>query len=329
MLLIGNPTSISGTFRDAFHRNRAQWHTITISAFDTPNFTATKTIRPYLVTRQWVETQITKRGINSPYVQARIYAKFPTIGTNKLIPLAWIEAWQNRKVRADRTRGIIAGVDVARFGDDESAIAIRCGNTLLETHAWSGESIPVTAKTVHKYLDHYARRGFKIEDVRVDAIGLGAGVADILRETYGYPVEDISASVRASDTEEWPNFRHEMWWQLHARLDIDNPTISIATDFEIDDDTIAQLSDIEYSHRDARFTGVLIEPKEETKKRTSWSPDRAEAIVLAYCDPPGPMIASARPRSIIAENTGGYANAMHRDDTPKSYRGAKIARRRR
>jgi hypothetical protein len=39
LLLIGNPNSQAGTFFDAWHRNRAQYHTIAISAFDTPLFT--------------------------------------------------------------------------------------------------------------------------------------------------------------------------------------------------------------------------------------------------------------------------------------------------
>ena len=36
MLVIGNPTTLSGVFYDAFHKDRALWHTIHISAFDTP-----------------------------------------------------------------------------------------------------------------------------------------------------------------------------------------------------------------------------------------------------------------------------------------------------
>ena len=37
LLLIGNPTSLAGTFYKAFHQRRTQYKTIHISAFDTPN----------------------------------------------------------------------------------------------------------------------------------------------------------------------------------------------------------------------------------------------------------------------------------------------------
>ena len=37
--MIGNPHGLAGTFYDAFHKNRKEYHTVHISAFDTPAFT--------------------------------------------------------------------------------------------------------------------------------------------------------------------------------------------------------------------------------------------------------------------------------------------------
>jgi len=323
-LLIGNPTSVSGEFRDSFHRNRGQYHTIKISAFDTPNLTSEgKPIRPYLVTREWVTTQIMKRGEKSPYVQSRIYANFPDLGTNKLIPLSWIEAANERQyMRSDEGRDLIAGVDVARFGDDESSIAIRQGPVLIHQASWHAVSLTETANRVARELKTFTRSKVGVQEIRVDAIGLGAGVADILREK-GFNVYDVNASNRSSDAEQWPNFRHEMWWQLRERFNIESPRIAVHKNWELDEDTMAQLSDLEYSYKDTRFTGALLEPKDETKKRTGWSPDRAEALALAYCTLPPPEIIAARPRSVSTGEAGGSAwgNAY-------KYRGAKIARRR-
>ena len=39
LLMIGNPHGLAGTFYDAFHKSRKQFHTVHISAFDTPAFT--------------------------------------------------------------------------------------------------------------------------------------------------------------------------------------------------------------------------------------------------------------------------------------------------
>jgi phage terminase large subunit len=327
-LYIGNPTSVSGTFRNAFHKDRGEFNTIRISAFDTPNLAimpegtaSTKAMRPYLVTREWVDNQIRKRGNASPYVQSRVYANFPDLGTNKLIPLSWIEAANERNwQRSAEGRGVVAGVDVARYGDDESSMAVRRGPLLIKHVSWHGSSITETAATVVRELQSITRGKMDVDDIRVDAIGLGAGVADILREK-GFDVTDVNASNRASDPEMWPNFRHEMWWQLRDRFNIEHPRIAVADSAVLDDDTMAQLSDIEYSYKDTRFEGALVEPKEETKKRTGWSPDRAEAMALAYCTLPPPEIAASRTRSVVAKDSG-WGNAM----TAQKSRGAKIAR---
>ena len=45
MLMIGNPTALAGTFYNAFHKNRQNWKTIHISAFDTPAFQNHKSTR--------------------------------------------------------------------------------------------------------------------------------------------------------------------------------------------------------------------------------------------------------------------------------------------
>lgn len=328
MLLIGNPTSVSGTFRESFHRHRALYNTIKISAYDTPNFNPENiVVRPYLITPEWANRHITKRGKKSPYVQARVFANFPDIGVNKLVPLSWIEAAENRGYIYTGARGLVVGVDAARFGDDATSMCIRRGSLVTYMNSWHDASITFSADQVHKYIKEHNRQGLDVEDIRVDAIGLGAGLADILRDKYGYNVTDVSASMSSSDPDEWPNFRHEMWWQLRERFNIENPMISIKEHCGFEEETAAQLSDIEYSYKDARFTGAIIEPKEETKKRTGSSPDQAECMALAFCELPGPELVASRPRSAISSNSG-WANAQTNRGNVK-YRGAKISRTRR
>ena len=55
LLLIGNPTTMSGAFRRAFYDDRELYHTITISAFDSPNVREGRALIRGLVTRKWVE----------------------------------------------------------------------------------------------------------------------------------------------------------------------------------------------------------------------------------------------------------------------------------
>ena len=55
MLLLGNPTALTGTFFESFHGRRSLWRTLHISAFDTPNLRASEVVTPSLVTLKWVE----------------------------------------------------------------------------------------------------------------------------------------------------------------------------------------------------------------------------------------------------------------------------------
>ena len=68
MLLLGNPTALSGYFYEAFHRRRSLWETIHISAFETPNFTNDEKFRPYLVTPKWVQRRQSQLGRGQPHV---------------------------------------------------------------------------------------------------------------------------------------------------------------------------------------------------------------------------------------------------------------------
>ena len=269
MLLIGNPTAPNGVFYDAFHSARSLYHLITITAQDTPNVQTGKVVRPYLVTQQWVDDAIAKHGEDSPYVRSRVYAEFPPVGDNTLIPLAWIEAATQRQIEAVDAP-LEAGLDVARMGSDETALCIRRGPRVIAEHAWSGMDTMATVGRVRSILADYPG----LAALKVDVIGIGAGVADRLREE-GYPVVDVNVSSRASDSEQFGNLRCELWWNLRERFqagEIAGP---------LDDTTMGQLSSIRYTY-DSRHTRPVIESKEQAKKRGQRSPDRAEALLLAF-----------------------------------------------
>ncbi|HVB24105.1 MAG TPA: LAGLIDADG family homing endonuclease [Ktedonobacteraceae bacterium] len=107
-LMLGNPTSQTGTFRDS-HKPGSLAHRIRIDAFDTPNFIANnirneeqlvkaieskqELLQPYhsLISPVWAYERLKKWGVGSPLYQSRIRAKFPEVGENNLIPLNWIE----------------------------------------------------------------------------------------------------------------------------------------------------------------------------------------------------------------------------------------------
>lgn len=294
-LLIGNPTSPSGTFRRAFHQDRALWHQISISAYDTPNFTTFGVTKddmlsgawqrkvadqqmpyPALIDPGWVARQIQRHGAESAFVTSRIDAEFPEDAGDTLISLAQIEAAQANAGELQPTGNYEVGIDVARFGDDETSIAIRRGPVLLAQESWGKLDTMESAGRC----DHIMTRFGLDKDttlVKVDATGIGSGVADRLRE-LGWNVRDVHNGAKSSDREQWRMLRDEMWWQLRERF----AEGRIAPgDRGFDEITMAQLSDIKFKYLSG-FTMPVIESKDEAKRRGVRSPDRAEAVVLAF-----------------------------------------------
>lgn len=277
MLLIGNPTSPEGEFYDSFHRNRGMYHTITISADRTPNIRAGHTIRPYLLTQAWINDAVAKHGEDSPYVQARVYANFPTVGDKNLIPLAWIERAHHDDTPAG-AEPAEAGLDVARYGGDENVLWVRRGAKALYTAAWTGLDTMETVGRARLELERFP----DLARVKVDAIGLGAGVFDRFRELRRQkaitwePVE-VNVGVASRSPDSFANLRHELWWGLRERFREGR----IAGPF--DDLTMGQLSSIRYRY-DSAHAMPLVESKDELRRRGLRSPDRAEALLLAFAE---------------------------------------------
>ena len=107
LLLIGNPTTVSGAFRRAFHEERHLYHTITISALDSPNVQAGKIVVPGLTTSAWVEERQEIWGEENPLYRARVLGEFPDQADDTLIKLSDIEAATDSRLTSARYSSIV------------------------------------------------------------------------------------------------------------------------------------------------------------------------------------------------------------------------------
>lgn len=282
LLMIGNPTNPTGRFARAFKSPNT--NKISIPAFETPNFTEFGITdldiientweakitgdlpAPFLVTPRWVSERLDEWTHDSPLYTAKVLAQFPQAGDDTLIPLHWIEAAVDRKLA--RVSPAEIGVDVARYGSDETVIMLRQGPVarLLKTMPMS--STMTVAGEVIKAL---RETGAKI--AKVDAVGLGAGTYDRIEE-QGHPVEEMQSGAASSDPERFANTRAEWYWGLRTRFE------SGDIDIENDAKLISQLSNIKYKINSRGQ--ILIESKEDMKKRGISSPDRADTLMLAF-----------------------------------------------
>jgi phage terminase large subunit len=320
VLALGNPTIVGGPFHDAFVAHRAQWKTLTIDAFDTPNlqgFTLEMLRnlprglpeddpifqykpRPYLVTRRWVYEKYWEWGEKSGLWQAKVRGQFPENSDDTLISLAWLEAAKKREVHFDQYQGrdLVAGIDVAGPGKDETVCYVRQGPSIVGFAAWSS---PDPRGQCVAFLTPYKKR---LRLVNVDSIGLGYNFGMHLRD-QGFPVDLVNVGQTAHDAARFANLKAECYWGLRERLEAGE--LAGLTD----DQTIAQLATI---HWKATPQGkIAIESKEEMRSRGVKSPDRADALMLAFGEHPffANLHREVERRSAAAQAKAGYEQALN------------------
>lgn len=280
ILAIGNPDDPNTEF-GKICRPGSGWHVITISALGSPNFTAEKipeAVRPLLVAPEWVEDKKVRWGETSPRYVSKVLGEFPDISDDTLIPPKWIEAAQNRWREAGPDGPNPPGpstlaVDVARFGTDRTILGVRQGYRFEVV-----KDIPMSRTTEVTGTVIVEVRDRIIDDVRVDVVGVGGGVADELVEYGISPVEMIAGSAPL-DSERFKNARAEWWWGLRERFEQGDVAIDPA-----DDQLAAQLGSIKY--KTTARGQIQIESKEDMKKRGLPSPDRADTMMLAFAHTP-------------------------------------------
>ena len=100
LLLIGNPTTVTGAFRRAFYQERRLYYTVSISALDSPNVKLDKVVIPGLATAEWVRERRETWGEKDPIYRSRVLGEFPDQEEDTLIKLSDIEAavWEGNVI---------------------------------------------------------------------------------------------------------------------------------------------------------------------------------------------------------------------------------------
>lgn len=284
LLAIGNPDDNSSHFAKICSGGNL-WHTIKVSALDSPNVTGEDVphaMRMVLPSAQQIEDLKVEWGETNPLYIAKVLGEFAD-ATDGLIPLSWIvEAqtrWREWHASYDGTHQPpgrrIFGCDVARFGEDKTAIATRQGHVVMEVERFAKFDTVQTTNLLTVRLDATVQ-GVAV----VDADGLGVGVVDNLRHR-GYQVHAYtgSAATRKMDrtgTQFFANVRSAAHWNVREMLDPTfNPTLCLPDDNQLAADLAAP------KWPDTTGNVIKVEPKADIIKRLGRSPDTADATVQA------------------------------------------------
>jgi phage terminase large subunit len=233
----------------------------------------------------WYEKQ--KETLEPSILAQEVDRNYEASITNAFIPADIVQAAMRRgPADVPVGGGLRIGVDVARFGDDKTVITFRRGRALVHLVVLSKLDTVQVASRVKTEIQAYNEIP---EQIAVDTIGIGAGVADQLRghfkdritypEGPGGPIKlvpvvvDVNSSLRMSNGQDY-NLRAFMWREMREWLK--------GASIPNDDDLKTDLTGLHYLFKGGE---LLIEDKGDAKRRGVKSPDRADSLALTFAYP--------------------------------------------
>ena len=284
--VFGNPTRNTGAFAECFGRMRHRWTTRQIDS---------RTVQ--ITNKTLIGGWVSDYGEDSDFVRVRVRGVFPRASSMQFIARDVVDEAMARPMGAysPHTRVALVGVDVARFGDDQSVIRTRLqrdARTIPPKRFRELGTMHLAAR-VGEHVNELKAMALRVV-VFVDGGGVGGGVVDRLRQ-LGFEVIEVNFGGKADDPKKYRNKAAEMWGRMRDAL----PTLYLDQDEQLATD----LTGREYGYTAA--DQIDLESKEDMKRRGLASPDDADALALTFAHPALELV-----------ETGGSAD-QSRAQTPR------------
>lgn len=257
---ISNPRRNTGRFFDCFHKDAHMWSTRCIDS---------RTVEG--VDKAVYQRIADKYGEDHDTTRMEVKGEFPRVGSNQFIGRDTVHDAMVRDCQEDNGAPLLMGVDVARYGDDQSVIFFRQGRDARtrEVITFRKTDTMQLASEVANAIDRYNPHA-----VFIDGGGVGGGVVDRVKQ-LGYSVTEVQSGEKAGDPEKYLNKRVEMWAEMRDWL--------VYGCLRNDADLVDDLTGPEY---EINIKGqIKLESKDSMKKRGLKSPDYADALALTFAQP--------------------------------------------
>jgi hypothetical protein len=253
-----NPRRNSGYFYECFNSKRDFWATKVVDA---------RTVEG--TDKATYQQIIDEYGPDSAQAYVEVYGQFPDAGDDQFIGLQVVEDAMAREKYKDNSAPIIVGVDPARFGADNTVIAVRQGRDIVTLKRYKGDDTMTVVGYVIEAIDEY-----KPALVVIDEGGLGAGIVDRLKEQR-YKIKGVNFGNRSKNPMMYGNLRAQMWGDMREWL----KTASIPSDRFLKTDLISPMM------KPDSKGAIFLESKKDMKSRGLASPDAADAIAVTFAFP--------------------------------------------
>ncbi|MBP0006211.1 MAG: hypothetical protein J7642_21255 [Cyanobacteria bacterium SBC] len=257
---------------------------------------------PGAVSVEWIEGIREKKGEGSAYWEGRVEARFPTSNAASIVPMALLEqgrarydadpdAWDARARSLPRRWGADVG-----GGEDDHALAFWQGPVLYLCESHSSSQLDTLA-----FADLVSSRAGKGEAIAIDRVGVGKGSLDRLLVLGTVAIGKSNGD--PSPEKDYKNWATWCAWQI--RLGLQRGELAIAP-LGKDEQRIFNEFDKTY-YREEADKRTALEPKDETKKRLKGeSPDRRDAVLMAFGAPVRRRTRRGKPEGIYRPVTKGY-----------------------
>lgn len=265
-IMISNPTRLSGYFFKSHHRGKAGWRTFHVTSFDTSR-----------VDQTFVDQIERDYGKTSDQYRVKVLGEFPSREENTLIGNDVVLAAFKRNILVTAGERRVWGLDVGR-GGDLSALVERAGPVFTKVKTQNYSDTMQTVGWVKREWDE-TPEPLRPEAIYVDSIGIGAGVADRLRE-LSLPAIDVNVAETASLSGKYMRLRDELWWNIKKLFEGMACSVMLPPETEqyvydmIESELCAPLQKFTSSGKDA------VESKQEMRSRGVPSPNVADAMCL-------------------------------------------------
>ena len=265
LALTGNPFSKSGVFYDSHHRHGDLWKRVQIGMDDTPNIEEGRVVHPGMMTIADIDDHKREWGEDSPMYISSALGLFPENSDEVVVPATAAKAAVERELEADGA--LIVACDVAHKGHDHTVVMRRQGGVARIARRVRGHDTMEVAGILKSYCDEN-----RVDVLVIDAVGVGAGVVDRLREVglATARVEAFNGGKNATLGERFADRNAEVWWAMR------NYYMDGILDTENDENLISQVSSRKYGIDSSGRVRL------ESKKNMKDSPDEADALAMTF-----------------------------------------------
>lgn len=289
LIAIGNPDDVGTEWYRIFtdKKYEDEFNRFTLSSFDLPTFTGElvypddpamqERMLKSLTQVSWVEHKKRIWGEGDARYLSKVLGEFPKDGGNGFFPQSAIDKSYDTEIEDDANQPLILGVDIARWGLDESVIAANRGGRVRVADTWAKCDLVDSSRRIHKYAQENGAT-----EVRIDSTGVGGGVYDMLDRLdefadKNYTLVGWDNGKAAPDNSQHSNMRSYAHDSLRTQM------MEGLIDLDYEDDQLReelQIITFGFNVRGA----IQITKKDDLRTEIGGSPDRLDAVIMAATD---------------------------------------------